>query len=249
MRSIRALIATSVVAALAITAMAAPASAASMGRMAVINGIPGTKIDICIGSSKEIRSGLKYGGVYKKRLTGIKKLRFRKASPGTCKGKILAGRTIGFPGGSDKTVVVTSKAPKVLVFNNAGLGTLSAIPDGAMAIRHAADLTWNTVHFSRALWKVEREIPVGPSTAEDDPDAFEKGDQFLGETYISDTLQMQVRASRMGGSPVLAASPVFEVKPLRRYEFVFVGTKATNVKLVRVISNLSSAPPTPPPAP
>ncbi len=111
MRSIRALIATSVVAALAITAMAAPASAASMGRMAVINGIPGTKIDICIGSSKEIRSGLKYGGVYKKRLTGIKKLRFRKASPGTCKGKILAGRTIGFPGGSDKTVVVTSKAP------------------------------------------------------------------------------------------------------------------------------------------
>jgi|GEM_PF-1800000 len=244
MRSIRTLIAIGVVAALAVTAMAAPVSAASMGRMTVINGIPGTKIDVCIGSSKEIRSGLKYGGVYKKQLTGIKRLRFRKASPGTCTGKILAGRTVGFPSGSDKTVVVTSKVPKVLVFNNANLGTQTAVvePDGALAIRHAADLGWNTVHFRRVLWKKDADIPFTPNVAAVDPLAFEKGDEYTGPTVVNPDYVVRVKVTRPDPAIVLAKSPVFEVGALKRYEFIFVGTNTTNVKLVRVISGLSSPP-------
>jgi hypothetical protein len=56
---------------------------------------------------------------------------------------------------------------------------------------------------------------------------------------------MQVRVTRPGGSPLLRQSDIFEVKALRRHEFYFVGTSASNARLVHVVRALSEAPTAP----
>ncbi len=244
MRSIRALIATGVITALALSSLAAPAVAGTGARMTIVNGIAGKKIDVCIGSTKELRSGLKYGGVYKKGLTGSKKLRFRTAGRGTCKGKVLAGRNVTFPAGSDKTIVVTAKSPKVLVFGNPT--TVDMAGEGRLALRHAADLSWNTVHFRRGFWKVVPEypdLPFEPTLAVDDPEAFEKGSQYMGKTAVNPDFVVQVKVTRPDPAIVLATSPVFQTEALKRYEFIFVGTKAKNARLVQVTTDLPEPPP------
>lgn len=239
MRRLTTLITTGLVAALAIGTLAVPASAADRGRMTVVNGIPGTRIDICVGNSNEIRSGLKYGGVFKKQLIGAKKLRFRKAAPGACKGQLLAGRTIGFPSGSDKTVVVTSKLPRVLVFRNEQLGT-AADPDGALAVRHAADLAFNSVYFRWSVWNspIIDDGAFSPSAVS----AFEKGDQFTSALFSDDDVIFRVKATRADPGLVVAKGPFVEQLPNRRFEFVLVGTKGSNARVVPITTYLSQPP-------
>ena len=66
MRNLKKLMLGSAAATLAITALTAPAAAAdTTGTLAIVNGVPGTKVDVCIGG-KELRSKLSYGGVYRK---------------------------------------------------------------------------------------------------------------------------------------------------------------------------------------
>ena len=244
MHRLRTLVATSLVAALALGAMAAPASAASKGKLTVVNGMPGVKVDVCIGSTNEIKSGLKYGATYAKQVSGTKKLRFRKAAPGTCKGKLLAARTVAMPLGSDKTVVFTKKTPKVLVFNNHRVDVYNPNPVGVLAVRHAADLNWNTIHFDYRLWEEGPGGSLPPTLAADDPNAYEKGDA-RSQTLALSSYRMQVLATRPAGTPVLRESDVFPVKELRRHEFYFLGTSATNAKLVHVVRALSEAPTAP----
>ncbi len=242
MRRLRTLLSTSLVAALAIGLLAVPGSAATKGKLALVNGVPGVAIDVCIGTS-EVRSNLPYGAVYKKQLIGLKKLRFRKASAGQCKGALLAAKSVRFPSGSDQTVVVTRKLPKVLVFDNRDLGVQPAEPDAALAVRHAADLGSNSVYFEYRLWE---DVGGGllPPTAASGPaliTAYEKGDQYAAG-FTSTALRFQALARRAAGSSLIRESGVFEVAPLRRYELYLVGTSARNSKMVRVTSALASAP-------
>ncbi len=242
MHRFRTLLATSLVAALAIGALAAPGAAATKGKMALVNGAPGLKIDVCVGTN-EIRSNLPYGGVYKKKLIGVKKLRFRKASPGRCKGALLAAKSVRFPSGSDKTIVVTRKLPKVLVFDNANLGIQPAEPDAALAVRHAADLSSNSVFFEYRLWQDVGGGPL-PPTISASPAAsapHQKGDQYAAG-FTSTALRFQALALREDGSTVIRESGVFTVDPLRRYEIYLVGTSGLNSKMVRVTSALASPP-------
>ena len=245
MRSIRTLFLSSVIAALTVSALAVPTAAADKGKMTVVNGMPNTRIDVCIGSTNELRSGLKYGKVFKKQLIGSKKLRFRVASPGTCKGKVLAGKTVDFAAGSDQTIVVTKKAPKVLVFDNAGLGTQAAAdPDGAIALRHTADLYNNEIYMRWSVWNDPfiKDWPFPPTPgATETP--FDKGDEFTNPLYVDDDVVMLVKATRADPTVVVAQAPVLEQLKLRRYEFILVGTAASNAKIVTVISALTAAPP------
>lgn len=240
---LRMLVATSLVTALALAAMAVPASAAGKGVLTVVNGMPNTKVDVCIGST-EVRSALKYGATFRKQVSGSKRLRFRKAASGACRGKLLAARTVGMPDGSDKTVVFSKKAPRVLVFDNRRIDVYNPNPVGVLAVRHAADLSWNVVHFGYQLWGEGVGGTLPPTLAADDPDAYDKGDA-RSQTLALSPFRMQVRVTRPGGSPLLRQSDIFEVKPLRRHEFYFVGTSAQNSRLVHVARALSEAPTAP----
>jgi hypothetical protein len=232
--------ATSLVAALAIGVLAMPTTAATKAKMVLVNGIPGTSIDVCVGTN-EIKSNLAYGAAYKKQLVGTKALRFRKAAPGHCTGRLLAGKRVGFPSGADKSIVVTSKSPKVLVFDNAGLGTLPAAPAvSALAVRHAADLTFNSLHMHFRLWENVYDSPLTPSLAVD-PLEYVKGMQFKSGLALS-AARAQVVVTRPNDTTILRESSIFEIEALRRYEFYFVGTSAENARLVRVTSSLATAP-------
>lgn len=244
MHRLRTLAVTSLVAALALGAMAAPAAAADKGKLTVVNGMPGTKIDVCIGSTNEIKSGLGYGASFRKQLAGSKKLRFRKAAPGKCKGKLLAARTVGMPSGSDKTVVFSKKAPKVLVFDNHRVDVINPNPVGVLALRHAADLSWNPVHIDYQLWQEGPGGTLPPTLADDDPNSYEKGEARSQTLALSD-FRMQVVVKRPAGTPVLRESDIFEVKALRRHEFYFIGTTAANSKLVHIVRGLTEVPSTP----
>jgi hypothetical protein len=154
---------------------------------------------------------------------------------------VLAAKTVGFPSGSDKTIVATKKSPKVLVFDNAKLGIQPVASGSALAIRHTADLGFNTVRFDYQLWESVFQVPLPPSAAADESLNCQKGDQFASGIAAS-VLRFQVVALRTDGVTEIRESEIFEVKPLRRYEIYLVGTSAANSKLVRVTSTLSSAP-------
>ena len=113
-------------------------------------------------------------------------------------------------------------------------------------MRHAADLSWNTVHFRRDLWKASPpQDPFEPSSEPADVDiyAFEKGDEYVGPTVVNPDFVVRVKVTRPDPSVVLAKSSIFEVEGQQRLEFIYIGSKAANAKLVRVNSALTLVPP------
>jgi len=72
--------------ALALSALAVPAAAAvpTAGTLGIVNGIPGTRIDICV-NGREIRSHVPYGGkVSRFTSIGFKTIKIFKKDPRTC---------------------------------------------------------------------------------------------------------------------------------------------------------------------
>jgi len=127
-----------------IAALAVPASAASTtGTAVIVNGIPGSRVDLCI-NGKEVSSGLRYGG-HKiiTQATGVKTLKVFRRDTRTCRGALLAHKKFLLQDGGDLTIIATKRFPKrVLVFDNHNLSTLpSALIDhSVMLLRHAGDL-------------------------------------------------------------------------------------------------------------
>ena len=233
----RALIIAGAIGALAVTAIGAPVAAAdTQGTLAIVNGIPGKRVDVCINGN-ELRSDLPYGGVFLRNVisTGNKNLKFYERDPRTCRGNVLAQKNVALAAGGDLTIVATKNAPKVVVFSNTGLG--EDPPAGApfgFAIfvwRHAAEMPAN---FKYRVWSPSPEAPVGPSV---DP-VWTKGDQVASASL--DDYIWQVRATRPEDPDTLAVKKA-ELQVERRYEWILVGSNAGNVKFV-LFSRAISAP-------
>ncbi len=239
MKSARSLVASSLVAALAIIAIAVPASAApTKGSLTVLNGRPGTRVDICIGKTKELRSNLGYGSVARKRLAGTRALRFRKAAPGICKGKVLAGKALDLSGGANMTVVLTTRTPKVLVYDDADVDAQAPEGGSGLGIRHAADLAANNVYMRRTIWKdpFVKDDPIGPALIS----TFAKGDQGVFPLVILPDYVMRIKATRADAATVVAKAPLIELDSGLRYEFILIGTKASNARMVSLVTALSA---------
>src|SRR4029079_5796778 len=111
-----------------ITAIAMPilgsAALAASPHIAVVQGIPGKTVDVCIGNS-EVKSNLRFGKWFERNVgVGNRTIRFRTAAAGTCSGQVITKKTRTFALDDDLTIVVTAKAPKVLVFDDSGLGNI-----------------------------------------------------------------------------------------------------------------------------
>ena len=238
MHSLRKLILVVSLTALAVTALAVPASAASTkGVIGVVNGIPGVRVDICVNGN-EIRSNVKYGGrTFKVMFPNSKTIKVRRAGPGKCKGAQLGQKTIALAAGDDFTVVFNKIAPKAVVFDNAGLGMIP--PDGPPIVgasivtwRHAADL-------GAATFKVvvgNPEIPIAPAV---DP-VWVEGDELA--TALATGTLLLVRATRPDKNATIAKTPLITFGEGRRYEYYLLGRKVKNAKLIiwnRAISNVA----------
>ena len=164
-----------VVAALAISAVGAPASAFSETHLAIVQGIPGVKVDFCVDGT-EVNSRVRYGGRKFVEILNSDPVRITLKSyakdPRKCKGTLLAKKRVDLDVNDDLTIVVTKRAPKVLVFDNSILGTLPAAEDMLMSFRHAADIGRVTFH-SHVFAEV---FPPGPLDPAADP-RWKKGDK------------------------------------------------------------------------
>jgi hypothetical protein len=234
MRRLKALLVTSAGAALLLTALGSPAGAATpdRGRISFVNGIPGTKVDVCV-NGKEIRSSLRYGGV-KTRIFGIgpKTAKFFKADPRRCKGKLLGKAGGDLKDGDDMTIVVTKKKPdKVVIFENQDLGAIpSASHWVAMTFRHAADLGRATFRFSQIVRTPEQAPPVTPAA---DP-VYRKGDEHVSSTtaMFPGRVWIRSRVTRPDKRQTIAGPKTLELKYDRRHEWILVGTTPRNARIV-----------------
>ncbi len=215
--------------ALVIATVGVPVSAATYGNtVAIVNGIPGKRIDLCI-DGKEIRSGLRYGGrVFRDLGPGAKKLKVFAKHAGQCRGTKLAQKRFTQEPGGDLTIVVTRKDPKVLIFDNTDLGAIETTPSAglpaAVAWRHAADL--GTVWFqSRTVSPVSIEQPTLAAATD-----WSKGQQ---RTVLEPSgAGMLVQVTRPARTKIIAEAPVVDIEAFTRYEWILVGTTAKNAKLV-----------------
>ncbi len=226
MRFIRSTLAGCLVAALLVTSLAASAvTAPAKGKMSIVQGRTGALLDVCV-NGKEIESRLRFGGrVFRNFGPGPKVLKFFRAAPGSCRGTKIAQRTVRFPRGSDLTIVVGRRSPKVLVFDNNGAPP-SRLPASDLVFRHAAD--YRGVTFRQRIDELPDD-PVEPA-AEAEPLIWKRGREGWGSypllagqplewatTWVSEELPHWP-------DPVRAAAPKFTMMAGHaRYEWIFIG--------------------------
>jgi hypothetical protein len=227
----------SALAALGCAALAMPTGAADpKGTLAIVNGIPGKRVDVCLNRT-EIRSGLRYGGFVLKDTvnTGAKTVRVYARDARRCGGKLLAQTAFPLGAGDDLTIVATKHDPKVLTFDNSGLGEIP--PLGTMngfapyAWRNAADVS---ADFSYRLWGGMSDHPVDPSGI------FAKGQENANDGLTPNNA-FQFRAI-VDGDPDVLKAPIIQTVASHRYEWILVGTARANARFVfidRVISHPS----------
>jgi hypothetical protein len=231
-RTVKALLIGGLATAWLITALAVPVSAAdAKGTLAIVNGIPGARVDVCI-NGKEVRSAMRYGKAAVRTLPpGPKILTVRATSPGLCTGKRLSKRSFAFPKGSDLTVILTKKTPsKILLFDNTPpfLGTPSDTPSGVgthLAMRNGSDLGPVAIHYywndPGLLWY------PSPSAGH----LFDKGVQSIGYAFTG-ILPVNLWVSRPDDPRTLAGPVRKEFVEGYRYEWTIVGTSKRNARIL-----------------
>lgn len=233
MRKVKALLIGGLATACLVTAMVVPASAAdTKGTLAIINGMPGRKVDVCL-NGKEIRSGLSYGNTVQRPLvaTGAKRLRFHARDPRPCGGKLLAQRQFPLPPAGDLTIVLTKNAPRIVIFDNVALGEIPPLwtptPYAPFAIRHAADLAADLAY---RYWRGPApNVPISPSAIFIKGQEYRTNDASFGGFEVGNIVE--ARATLVGGAEIIAAATV-ETVASHRYEWILVGATHANARWV-----------------
>lgn len=95
-------------------AFAGPASAGdTRATVFIVHGVPGVKVDVCIGGLGEVTSKLLYAERDKRRLeAGTHKIKVRKAAKGECKGDVVAKGSVNLAELANVTLVVRPEGSK-----------------------------------------------------------------------------------------------------------------------------------------
>jgi hypothetical protein len=204
--------------------IATTVAAAAAGRVAVVNGIPGKTVEVCI-NGKEVKSGLKYGKATIRSLAnGAKTLKLRTNSSGKCTGSLLGTKSFSVTGSTDFTIVGTKFGPnKVILYDNALISDAS--PGFAVVVlRHAADI--GTAGFK--YHTPDDGTPWFDAVA-DDPwvkGAYGWGTRSLGTEMLWWAHQPPAQRAIAGPYQLVVGDDV-------RHESVLVGSSLGNVKFAR----------------
>lgn len=221
--------------ALLTTALAAPVAALPTPGtdVAFINGIPGKTIDVCI-NGWEAKSRLGYGQKYARDFGyagKTKKVQFRVAAPGRCKGRLLAAKRVMFEFGGDISIVATKWKPRVVVFDNSDLPVLPAVtPPIFGVVRQAANVG--------AVWLHQREMSPGTEyplePAASVAKQFRKGHEAPLTVSAGNWLQLRATQLQATGTIKRAINKRVMVKPVygKRFEVYLVGTNQKNARFV-----------------
>jgi hypothetical protein len=226
MQKMRHLIIVAAVLAMALTTIGAPVSAAGKGTIAVVNGSPGQRIDVCFGR-KEIRSGLKYGQKVVRRMgAGSKVLRIYKANRRVCRGRLLARESFPFPARSDHTIVISRFGPRIQHFDNKDFGGPAAPgPASVLFWRNASDIAGVSLDLDADF---PAPLPFAPAV---DP-VWAKGNQKLLGNADPSLIVITTVFSIADTATILGEADARLVKLLFRYEWILIGTNPFNARLL-----------------
>ncbi len=214
-------------ASLTVATFATPAAAANP-RVAIVQGMPGVRVDICI-DAKEVKSRMVYGSsVFRNVTAGIHKIRVYRTDPRKCRGQLLAKKWVALAADAEATVVATARAPRIVVFDSLPGGVSDYISD--IHLRHAADVgkAWMGLQLQSVM-------VLSPAA----PTAFQKGDQGLIE-LINSTVRAKARKpsgvslARSTWVDLPWISATTDTYGNTRHEFILVGTKAKNARFAVV---------------
>jgi hypothetical protein len=199
----------------------ASVAAAAAGRVGFVNGIPGTKVDVCV-NNHVVKSGLRYGrAVLRDLRNGDKHLKFRKDKAG-CSGQLISKRFFVVDPGDDLTIVATKHQPdRVLLFDNASLAHIPG--NGNIMNRHAADI--GVAGFKYSL------PDDGTPWIDVVDDPWEKGSWGWG--FRNAGFLMNWWAHQPPLQRAIAGPFQLVVKADRRHEQILVGTTLGNARFVR----------------
>lgn len=224
MHRIKALVVACAAATLALTAFGAPVAAvAPSTKMAIVNGDPFRKVDVCV-NGKEIRSGLAYGAkVFKTTPTESAMVKFFKRSAKKCGGGLIGARRV-YPG--DAVVVLTRKTPqRVVVFNTAPVGGNTAFFYGNASDISNVEFAWD---YSSVIWQ----------TAADESRWVKGYSESYWDELLADDLNVDMVTVRdFTTSKPYAEKSVF-VRAGQRREYIFLGTGKLTAKLVVITRKL-----------
>jgi hypothetical protein len=151
---VRKLILAAASAALAVSALAVPASASTTpATVWVAHGIPGAVVDVCVGGS-EVRSNFKYGRTFKLSdvTPGTYRIRVFLADSRTCKGTKVIDREVTLTDGLNATAVAwlnKKGAPALKIFVNDV--AINAYDAASVTVRHVAKAPAVDVYLSKTL--------------------------------------------------------------------------------------------------
>lgn len=231
MRVLRSTIMATIIMALMVTALAATATAGGKGKLAIVQGNPSTRIDVCINGREKV-SAMRFGKVARFELApGKKMVRFRVASPGKCLGKYLASKKMWVHSDTDRTVVISKKEPnKVMSFDNVAPPPGPTLPYVDGWFRHAADMGAMQFYFET------KSLPITLAGT-----GWTKGSDRYRKVGINPPGgSPQYTTTWVGRSPAyfppeVVAGPLFRpVGAYSKYEWILIGTNHNHkLKLLR----------------
>ncbi|MGZ8613124.1 MAG: DUF4397 domain-containing protein [Actinomycetota bacterium] len=198
--------------------IAGPASAGADTRATVfvVHGIPGVKVDVCIGGIGEVASGLSYAERFKKLLdAGSYSLKVRTASKGECKGAVVTKAPLTVAALDNVTAVVryVDGKPGITKFTN------DVSPTAPGEIRFAA------AHMMKSgpvdVW-ANGEIAIT---------SVARG--ATSEIVLPADVQYGVWGTDSGETtPIVGPRVIDNTGEGQAFTFIMVGTKVANSRLV-----------------
>jgi len=226
MRLTRSVLVGSLASALLAGSLVLPAAAASSdGKMAIVQGYTGTRVDVCV-NGREIKSRMPFGCKMVRSFSrGLKVVKVFKAGPGSCRGTKLAQRAIRFPRGSDLTIVVGRRSPKVLVFDNNDRPPMP-VDHMELVFRHAADYGGVTFRHRVEALPGEEVVPALLSS----PRIWKRGDEgwnfypiLVGGRPEWATTWVSKEIPYAPGTVRVAGPTLVQIGGHSRYEWIFIG--------------------------
>ena len=210
--------------AIGLAAIARPAAAQQDPRVAFVNGIPGTRVDICVGRN-EVRSSVGYGKWYQRTVgPGDRKVRFRRAEAGRCRGEILGVESLGLGADDDLTLVATRRPDKVVVFDNA---PVPSQPASQISVHYAGDLGPIVLAIEHFGFTAPSLLPLG----------FAKGDERRDD-FGPISVGVRPTAFTATSAEAFIGPVAYITIENRRSAFVIVGTTRRNARVVSIVRML-----------
>lgn len=221
--------------AMAAAVLAAPAAAGGPNATVwVAHGIPGAKVDVCVGGNA-VKRDFTYGSRFKASLpAGSYTIRVRLAAHEDCKGALVIKQTVALTSGLNATAiaVVKNQTPQLAIYVNDLTVPPTAGSISTLTVIHEAKAPAVDVWLSAPV-RLGTAGSLAPTLS-----GVERGDQLGPVGLRADVYTYWV--SLPGTSAPVIRPKVTEFKDGRAYTVIAVGTNASNYRFIVIHNPLAT---------